>query len=239
MHPEEKRIKYIAVDDNMVDLLLLEEYAREHPSLLLLGKYSSPADAIAAMENIQPDLVFLDVEMPGLNGLDLLRQLKNKIPLAVFITSHPEFALDGFELSALDYILKPITAERFSVAVSRIEDYWQMKQQSDAYEVLFEREVLTIKEGYNQVKLPLHEIIYLEAMQDYTKVVTEKKNYLTLATLSRFMEKLSIEKFLRIHRSYAVALSKVTELMGNKINCGGTILPVGKTYRSTINSIKI
>ena len=234
-----KTIQYIAIDDNVVDLLLLKEYAAAFPFLQFQGSYSNTTEGLAAVEEINPDLILLDIEMPGLSGLDILRKIKSKVSIAVFITSHPEFALEGFELSALDYILKPLTAERFALTAKRIEEYWSMKQKAISYEVLFEKESLTIKEGHNHVKLPQEDIIYLEAMQDYTKVVTENKNYMTLTTLTGFLEKLSGNKFLRVHRSYAVAVNKIKELHTDKIICGNQVIPIGKTYKALLSKIKL
>jgi DNA-binding LytR/AlgR family response regulator len=235
----QKIIRFIAIDDNPIDLLMLKEYAASFPFLEHCGSFSSPAEGLAATQTLQPDLVFLDIEMPGMTGLDVLRQIRDKVPVAVFITSHPEFALEGFQLSALDYILKPVTAERFAHTARRLEEYWDMKQKAISYEVLFENESLTIKEGHNQVKLPQQDIIYLEAMQDYTKVVTEKKNYLTLTTLTGFLEKISNNNFLRVHRSYAVAIKKIKELHSDKVVCGNSVIPIGKTYRSSIAQLKL
>lgn len=235
----ETNIRFIAIDDNPVDLLILREYAAAFPFLKHYGGFNTVAEGLSAVEDLKPDLIFLDIEMPEQSGLDVLRQIKQKVPIAIFITSHPEFALDGFELSALDYILKPLTAERFQITAKRIQEYWEMKQKAILYEVLFEKESLTIKDGHSQVKLPQQDIIYLEAMQDYTKVVTEKKNYMTLTTLTGFMEKLSGSNFLRVHRSYAVAVKKIKELHSNKIVCGDSIIPIGKTYRSVVAQIKL
>lgn len=235
----QKNIRYIAIDDNPIDLLMLKEYAASFSFLEHCGSFSTPIDGLAAAQILSPDLVFLDIEMPGMTGLDVLRQIKDKVAIAVFITSHPEFALEGFQLSALDYILKPLTAERFAHTARRIEEYWDMKQKAISYEVLFEKESLTIKDGHNQIKLPQQDIIYLEAMQDYTKVVTEKKNYLTLTTLTGFMEKLSNKNFLRIHRSYAVAIKKIKELHADKVVCGDITIPIGKTYRSAMAQLKL
>ncbi len=235
----QKNIRFIAVDDNPVDLLILKEYAADFPFLEHLESCSSPATGFAAVERLRPDLVFLDVEMPGTNGLQVLQKIKEQVPMAIFITSHPEFALEGFELSALDYILKPLTADRFKQTAGRIREYWEMKQKAAAYEVLFESETLTIKEGYNLVKLPVHEIIYLEAMQDYTKVVTAKKNYLTLTTLTAFLDKISTGNFLRIHRSYAVAIKKIKEIHRDKLVCGDAIIPIGKTYHAVAAQLKL
>ena len=235
----ETNIRFIAIDDNPVDLLILREYAAPFPFLKHYGGFNTVAEGLSAVEDLKPDLIFLDIEMPEQSGLDVLRQIKQKVPIAIFITSHPEFALDGFELSALDYILKPLTAQRFQITAKRIQEYWEMKQKAILYEVLFEKESLTIKDGHSQVKLPQQDIIYLEAMQDYTKVVTEKKNYMTLTTLTGFMEKLSGSNFLRVHRSYAVAVKKIKELHSNKIVCGDSIIPIGKTYRSVVAQIKL
>ncbi|MBK7289713.1 MAG: response regulator transcription factor [Chitinophagaceae bacterium] len=232
-----KTIRYIAIDDNVVDLLLLKEYATAFPFLQYQGSYSNTTDGLTAVEKLNPDLIFLDIEMPGLSGLDILRKIKSKVSIAVFITSHPEFALEGFELSALDYILKPLTAERFALTAKRIEEYWSMKQKAISYEVLFEKESLIIKEGHNQIKLPQQDIIYLEAMQDYTKVVTEKKNYLTLTTLTNFLEKIPGNDFIRVHRSYAVAIKKIKELHATKVICNNIEIPIGKTYRPVLSKL--
>ena len=235
----QKTIRYIAIDDNPIDLLILKEYSSYFPFLQHSGSFSSSVEGLAAAETLHPDLVFLDIEMPGLTGLEILKHVKDRIPVAVFITSHPEFALEGYELSALDYILKPLTQERFAHTARRIEEYWDMKQKAISYEVLFEKESLTIKDGHNQVKLPQEDIIYLEAMQDYTKVVTEKKNYLTLTTLTGFLEKISTKHFIRVHRSYAVAINKIKELHSNKLICGNIEIPIGKTYRTVIAQLKL
>lgn len=235
----QKNIRFIAIDDDLVDLLILKEYSAAFPFFEHAGSFTNTAEGLAAINSIQPDLVFLDIEMPGNTGLEILRQIKEKINLSVFITSHPEFALDGFELSAIDYILKPLTAHRFAITAGRIEEYWTMKQKALSYEVLFENESLTIKDGRTQIKLPQKDIIYLEAMQDYTKVVTAKKNYLTLTTLTGFLDKLQNKNFLRVHRSYAVSVDKISEINSRQIICGNATIPVGKTYRSLVGKIKI
>lgn len=124
-------------------------------------------------------MIFLAIEMPGLSGINVLEKIRTEVPVAVFITSDPEFALEGFELSALDYILKPLTQQRLVICVKQIEEYFSMLQKAKACDVLIEKETIKIQEGYNKVRLKQKEIIYLEAMQDYTKVVTDEKKYMT------------------------------------------------------------
>ena len=231
-------IRFIAIDDNPLDLLFITEFSKVFPFLIPCGTFQNAFEGLEAQQYIKPDLVFLDIEMPQFTGIDLLRKIREQISMAVFITSHPEFALEGFELSALDYILKPLTEDRFAQAARRILEYWEMKQKSEAYEVLFEKDMLTIKEGHNQVRLAQRDIIYLEAMQDYTKIVTQGKNYMTLCSLSFFMEQLAPERFLRVHRSYAVSLGHIKELRYSELLCNNTVIPVGKTYRSTVSKLR-
>ena len=227
-------IRYIAIDDNPVDLLILQEYARGYEDLQSLGQYGNIDAGLAAINQQQPDLVFLDIELPGGDGLEILRTVRKQVPMAVFITSHPEFALDGFELSALDFILKPLTADRFEMCIAKITDYWQLLQKASSYEFLAEQDVLLIKEGHARVKLPVGEIIYLEALTNYTKIVTSEKKYITLNNLKNFLDELPKNKFLRIHRSYAVAIDKVKGFSGNDLHIAGQSLPLGKTYRQEV-----
>lgn len=230
-------IRCICIDDERDDLLLLNEWIKTEPALICVGDFSSPSDGLQAIISLKPDLVFLDVEMPGVTGLEILKLLRSNIELAVFVTSHPEFALDGFELSAFDYILKPVTEKRFNYTAQRLKDYWSMRQKAATYELLQEKETLFISEGRNRIKVPINEIIYLEAMQNYTKVVTERQSYLTLVGFNIFLTKLPQDGFLRIHRSYAVAKNKIRGFnAAEEIVCGNTAIPVGKTYKDTIKN---
>ncbi|SDD04691.1 LytR/AlgR family response regulator transcription factor [Niabella drilacis] len=230
-------IRCICIDDEPDDLLLLNEYIKTDPLLTCAGCFSSASDGLQAILSLQPDLVFLDIEMPGATGLEILKQLKDRIELAVFVTSHPEFALESFELSAFDYILKPVTEKRFASTVQRLKDYWNMKQKAITYELLHGTEILLISEGRHKTKLPVNEIIYLEAMQNYTKVVTRQRSYLTLVGFNAFLNKLPQTGFLRIHRSYAVASDKINGwVSSDEIICGNATLPVGKTYKEIVKN---
>lgn len=231
------QIKFIAVDDNILDLLSIEEYAKSHANLIICGSYSCASDALLAIKNTKPDLVFLDVEMPEFSGIELLASIRKLVPMAVFITSHPEFAIEGYELSALDYILKPLTKDRFALCVKRIEEYWDMKNKAALYEIAFEKDSISIKDGHNRLNIRRSEIIYAEAMQDYTKIVTEGKKYLTLSTLSDFVEQFSANEIMRVHRSYAVSTKKITEKRPNELFCGNIMIPIGKTYKPFLNKL--
>ncbi|MES2645487.1 MAG: LytTR family DNA-binding domain-containing protein [Bacteroidota bacterium] len=230
----EKTIRYIQIDDSFLDQAMLLEFAGKYPQLEHAGSFNHPLEAFSSIEGIAPNLIFLDIEMPGISGLEMQKTLRDTIPMTVFITSHAEFALDGFELSALDYIMKPLDEKRFAICMQRVINFWEMKQKAIAYNVYIESDLLTIKDGHTQIKLPQQEIIYLEAMQDYTKVVTSNKYYLTLTSLSSFLDKLQPGRFLRVHRSYAVAIDKISQYTSSNIICGQASLPVGKTFRHSI-----
>jgi DNA-binding LytR/AlgR family response regulator len=232
-------LRFVAIDDSELDLLSIVEYTKNYPFLQNCGTFSNAVEGYEVLDKIKPDLIFLDIEMKGVNGIELLRKIRKQVSMAIFVTSHPEYALESFELSVLDYLLKPVTPERFARTVDKIREYWEMKQKSEAYEVLFEKDVLTIKEGHNQVRLFQRDIIYLEAMQDYTKIVTRQKNYMTLASLSFFMEQLPENRFIRVHRSYAVSLDQIKELRYSELVCDKMLIPVGKTYRSAIAKLRL
>lgn len=230
--------QFAVLEDDLVDQLVFREYMAAYPALQPCGYFTDSSEGLTFIKAHLPDVVFLDIDMPGLTGMDIIAQVKDRVPACVFITSHPEFALDGFKHAALDYILKPLTAERLALCIQKITEYLEIRKKAMAYEVLVEKESLVIKDGHSHIKLPQHDIIYLEAMQDYTKVVTEKKNYITLTTFAGLLERLPRKNFLRVHRSYAVAVQKVREQHADKLVCGHTAIPIGKTYRSIVAQMK-
>jgi DNA-binding LytR/AlgR family response regulator len=232
-------LRYIIVDDNRLDQLTLQARAKAYGNLKELAICDSAAEALTAINTLQPDIVFFDIDMPELNGIELLKLVKDVVPVSIFVTSHMEYALSSYELAAFDYILKPVKEDRFKAAMDRVVDFWEMKLKAIAYTVHFEEETITIKEGHNQVRIPLYEIEYLEAMKDYTKIITPGKKYMTLMPLSTFIKQLPADQFTRIHRSYAVKRDKVTRLQAHELYIGKTELPIGKTYRTEIAGWKI
>lgn len=228
-------IRFINVDDDESDRLSLKNLASAYPALVQVGECSGPEEAIELINTHRPDLVFLDIEMPGATGVRLLRAVKSKVPMVVFITSDADYALEGFELNALDYMLKPCTEHRFTSAFRRVEEYWEMKQKSALFKVQFEKDTITIKEGRTQISIPVNTIRYCEAMQDYTKIVTPGRSYLTLITLADFFQNLDQQLFIRVHRSYVVNISEVRAFEPGKLKVAKTEIPIGKAYRSTVN----
>lgn len=236
---QESHIDYIVVEDNRIDELSLLAHAQKHSQLSHKATARSYNDAQKAVAEYKPHLIFLDIDIPMGSGLDVARFLKNNDIMIVFVTSHSEYALEGFDLNALDYLVKPLSPERFEETWRRIEYFWQMKQKALCYEAALEKEELIIKVGYNnRIKLMLSEILYLEAMQDYTKVVTTDKKHLVNIPLSGFMKQLPEGRFFRIHRSYAVPVDGIKEVGSNNLICNKISFPIGKTYRTILKNFK-
>lgn len=218
--------------------MMAEALASAYPSLQHCGSFSNATDTLLAIEKFQPHIVFLDIDIPGNSGTDLFKKINATVPIAVFITSHPEFALEGFELDAFDYILKPLTEERLAITMKRILEYWDMKEKALAYTVFFENEEqINIRQGHQQIRIPIKDIAYLEAMSDYTKLVTSSGKYMTLISLSHILEQLPQKQFSRIHRSYAIAQEKIQKVSADEVTIMNTRLPIGKTYRKTIKQL--
>lgn len=227
-------IRFINVDDDELDRLSLKNLASAYPALVKVGECSGAVEVIETINTQRPDLIFLDIEMPGATDIPLLKAIKSKVPMVVFITSNPEYAVEGFELNALDHILKPCTEHRLATAFRRIEEYWDLKQKTPLFKVQFEKDTITVKEGNKQYSIPQNTILYCEAMQDYTKIVAAGRSYLMLITLTDFVSNLDPEMFLRVHRSYAVNIKEVRKFEPGKLKVAKSEIPIGKTYRASI-----
>ncbi|HMI02634.1 MAG TPA: LytTR family DNA-binding domain-containing protein [Pedobacter sp.] len=228
----------VIVDDSYLDRVSAEIEIKNQECFRLVGSFDNATEAAESIRSCQPDILFLDVDMPDISGLELFKSINTYNPLCVIISSYPEYALQSFELKVFDYILKPLTTERFKSTVDRLCDFIAIREKAQAYTSLVENEKVIFKEGHNVIYLNISDILYLEAFGDYTKVVTQKKNYLTLATLGGFLEELPADKFARIHRSYAVAKDQIRQIFHTSIAIGEANLPIGKTYRSVLAQIR-
>jgi DNA-binding LytR/AlgR family response regulator/signal transduction histidine kinase len=230
-------LKYVIVEDDEIDRLSVETEADKFPFLKKIASCSHALEAVELISRYHPDVLFLDIEMPGMSGLQLAKMLTTREQLPVFITSHPEFAIESYEIEAFDYLLKPLTAGRFARCALRLRDFGELRTKAFAFEKEQESGVLLIKQGHEKCKLRWQDILYVEAMKDYTRIVLPGKQYLVLTTLSSMQEKLPPEKFVRIHRSYVVHRDKITRAKGTKIYVGDAELPVGKLYRNVLKNI--
>ena len=230
-------LKYLIVDDEELSRLSVEAEASKFSFLEKIASCSHAVEAAELIANFNPDIIFADIEMPGISGLELIRNLSGKIAAPVFITSHPEFAVESYEIEAFDYLLKPINSERFERCAFRLQDFFLLRSHAFAFNKEQETGCIIVKQGYDKYKIPLHEILYLEAMKDYTRIVTNEKKYFVLGTITSMQEKLSPQIFVRIHRSYIVNIGKINAVKGNKIYINTFELPVGKMYKNILSGI--
>jgi len=228
------KISYVVVDDNERDRLLVEDFATEHSPLVKLGSFDNPLSAVDFIKHHQPEVLFLDVGMPVLNGFDFLKRFANP-PLCVFMSSHGEHAIEAYELLAIDFLLKPIKRGRFDVCIKHIEEYLTLKQKANCYDAIIEKHLITINEGHNSYKVDTSKILYLQALKDYTKIYTPNRTYLTLSNLKHFLDVMDPSSFVRVHRSYAVALQQVNAIEHDIITISNHKIPVGKTYKKQIH----
>jgi DNA-binding LytR/AlgR family response regulator len=233
------KIKCLLVDDEDLALDILEEYINRIDYLQLEGKCKSAIEALSILNTKQIDLLFLDIQMPGLTGIQFLRNLSNP-PTVIFTTAYSEYALEGFELEALDYLIKPIPFERFINSVNR---YFKLKkhqyripekQESTTNELPF----IFVKSEKRMVKVFLHEILYIESIRNYVYIYLEDgRKIITLNTISNIEEKLPEMNFLRIHRSFIISVQKIQSYSAVNVEINNQQIPIGRNYKSMIMDI--
>lgn len=229
-----EKLNCIIVDDNEIDRLTVLSFAKRFQNLNILGTYSNSNEALIAIENNTVDVSFLDIDMSDMSGVELRRKVKH-IPACVFITSHPEFAVESFELETLDFIVKPLKFERFEQTMRRIVDFFEMKNKASLFESSIGGDVIYIKEGHKQIKIKLHEILYLEALKDYTLVVTSHKRYCVLSSIGLLLKEVSFKSFIRIHRSFAVQKQFIDKINTHEIILNNNLaIPIGRSFKDNL-----
>ena len=228
-----KTIRCCIVEDNEIDQLMLTHFVKQFPFLDLVGVFSSAEAFSSKEENV--DLLFLDVDLPGSSGIEL-RKMMMHIPACIFVSSHPEFALESFEVDALDFISKPLKKERFESSMNRLTDYFRMREKSQHYDVMMGNRILHIKEGHDVVQLDIEEIKYLEALKDYTRLITQAKKYYVLKSIGNLLQDKNFDNFIRIHKSYAVPKHLITKKSSTEITLENQKnLPVGRAYKENLS----
>ncbi|MEO0552198.1 MAG: LytTR family DNA-binding domain-containing protein [Bacteroidota bacterium] len=221
-------LKCIVIDDEPYARDLLSDYIEKLPFLELCGCYSSGLDALSVVKQEQVDLVFLDIQMPDITGIDFLKALTNP-PKVIFTTAHAEYALDGYELNVLDYLLKPFDFNRFVKAVDKA--FAAYPAHSLSTEENNSADYLFVKDGRNIVRLAFSDILFVKGLKDYVKIKTEQGQIISLLTLKGLEEKLPSNRFIRVHNSYIVSIEKIETIIKNKIKIGNHLIPVSHTYR--------
>ncbi len=232
----ENKYKYIIVDDNDTDRLLLSLFLKEYPFLENKATFSSPEDGLIFFENNTIDLLFLDIEMDNINGLEFQEYIREKAACTVFTTSHPEYALNGFELNAYDYLIKPITKERIDTCIKKLKNFLDMRQKASLYDNGAKKEQIVLKSGISYVNIIPQDILYLEALKDYTKIVLINKKAVTIhGNIGSTLKNETFAQYIRIHKSFAIERSKIEQIRKNEVLLStGIILPLSSSYKKAL-----
>ena len=224
----------LIVEDEPLARNLLTEYVKKVPSLQLVGASSNAMDALEILRKQPVDLLFLDIQMPEITGITFLKILQKK-PLVIFTTAYSQYALEGYELDVVDYLLKPITLERFLKAVDKAILRLQAANQQVTLPTQSSGTPLPdfvfVKDGTKMVKVHLDDVLYVEGMKDYVTIHTRDKKITTLQRMKSLEEQLPSDKFIRIHHSYIIALKAIDAVHKNEVQIGQALLPVSDSYK--------
>jgi len=232
-----EKLHCIIIDDDEIDRLTVVSYAKRFPQLHIVGVFASAENALPIIQKEKIDILFLDIDMPDLSGMDF-RKRTMEIPVCIFITAHPEHAVESFELETLDFIVKPIKFDRFSQTIKRIEEFMEIKHKALLFESSIGGDTIYIKEGHEQTKVKLHDILYLEALKDYTLIVTPQKRHCVLSSIGNLLKENHFQSFIRTHRSFAVQKQFIQKISANEIVLnGGALIPIGRSYKDNLNAV--
>lgn len=225
------QLKCVAIDDEPLALEIIKKYVSDYPTLKMVNTFEDAISGAEYLKRNKVDVLFLDINMPDITGVDLVRSLDEK-PMIIFTTAYKKFAFEGFELEALDYLLKPINSSRFGAAIHKAIDYYQFKNTDHTGE----DEHIYVHSEYRVIKIGIRDIEYIESMQDYIKIhlLSAEKPVLTLMSLKSMIEKIPSGQFIRIHRSFVVARAQIRSIYNRKVKLRNIELPVGTNYADFI-----
>ena len=220
----------IAVDDEPKALDVISIHASKAPEIDLIRTFTNPNDALAFLKDNFVDLVFLDINMPGISGLQFVEKLQTK-PYIIFTTAYSEYAIDSYNFEAIDYLLKPIEFDRFYKAINKVKKQIQLNSlQQDSLLNKF----IFVKDGYRQVKICIEDILYIQSEGNYLNIVLNKEKVLVRMTFQSLMEKLPANLFFRVHLSYVVNFSHIHKIEDNQIFIHDTKIPIGVKYKEKL-----
>lgn len=236
MNPE-KKTRCILVDDEPLAIEVLRSLLARFENIEVVAECSDSYQAFEALQNQQVDLMFLDIHMPELSGMDFLKSLSNP-PAVIFTTAHREFAFEAFDLDVVDYLLKPISGTRLMKAIDRyLKLHPPPEKNRNSNSVIDEESFLIVRAGRKFQKIMLKNILYIQSIKDYVKIHKDRESIMTRATLADMEKKLPPGQFIRIHRSYIINRSKITAITNQDVELGNVEIPVGENYRKKIEDL--
>jgi two-component system LytT family response regulator len=223
-------INCVIIDDEPLAREGLANYVREVDFLKLCGVCENPLELLPLIDRQAADLVFLDIQMPKMNGIEFLKILQ-KPPMVIITTAYPSYALEGFQLNVLDYLLKPITFERFFRSAAKARDYYKLLTGDPAKQ---DEDYFFIRCGSKYEKVLFEDILYVEGMQNYVTIHSTRGKYVTMLSLKHLEDKLAAAAFIRVHKSFIAAISKIDGIEGNELFIGASRIPISRSYREQV-----
>jgi len=228
-------IRCIIIEDERLAQDVIKAHLQKSDRFTLVGVYRTAPEAREALENEEVDLIFLDIQLPGMTGLNFLRSLTNP-PLVVFTTAYPEYALESYEFNVIDYLLKPVSYERFSKTVDKIMDGKIFKTPVKETKSLSQEHIF-IRSNSKFFRVGFQDIIYIQGMKDYLKIHTPEHIIITHQTMTEMENILPADRFIRIHKSYIVAFTRIRAVFGNSVEMEKDLLPIGPNYKERLMSL--
>jgi DNA-binding LytR/AlgR family response regulator len=226
-----KPIRCVIIDDEPLARKGLKEYIGDTPFLSLEAEYDSPLLAMQRLKELSAELLFLDIQMPKITGLEFLKTLPQAPPV-IFTTAYPQYALDGFELNALDYLVKPISFERFLKAAQKAKEYYELRHLTEKEAAASaQQDFFFVKVDNKLVKLFFDDVLFVEALQNYVAIYTRQKKYITYLTFKSIEEYLPVTEFIKTHKSYIVSAARIDNIDGNEIRIGDHHIPISRTHK--------
>ncbi len=222
------KIKCIIIDDEPLGAEVIESHLKEFPNMELKESFTNPLEALSVIESGEIDVVFIDINMPKMNGLDFIRSIEQS-PYFIITTAYREYAVESFDLDVLDYLVKPIPFTRFLKSINKLSQKFITDKSEDVQQTV-EKSFIFLKVDKKLIKIKFEDIFFIESLKDYIKVFTKSGEYLAHKSLSGITEELPKTQFLRLHRSFTVALDKIQALEGNSVLVTNKRIPIGRKY---------
>lgn len=223
------KIKCIIIDDEPLAAEVIVAHLSEFSNMELIGTYTNPMEALRTIESGGVDAVFIDINMPKMNGLDFIESLEST-PYFIITTAYREYAVESFDLDVLDYLVKPIPFARFLKSMNKLSQKFLSDKSTELSAQAVEKSFIFLKVDKKLIKIKFEDINYIESLKDYIKVFTKSGDYLAHKSLSAITEEIPKNQFLRLHRSFTVALDKIQALEGNSVLVTGKRIPIGRKY---------
>lgn len=228
------KIKCVLIDDEPLAVKVLQTYFANFPDFEVIGSFNNSLEALDFINNNTIDAVFLDINMPMMTGFELISLIENKTKV-IITTAFREFAAESYDLDVLDYLVKPIPLPRFIKCINKITTEFNLKNNIKVETTKGDSHIF-IKVDKKMMKINIEEILFVEGMKEYIKVVTPDKTYITHKSLTSLSEELPADRFLRIHKSYVIALNKVKSIEGNRIQIQSYTIPIGRNYSKEVKN---